>query len=163
MASEGDSLGSLSTVGFLFAPVGWAVADGSVLPVSQHHALFELLRAVYGGDGVTTFGLPDLRGRQAIGAGAAPGLTPRPLGAQVGAETATLTLANLPTHGHPVTLGAAPTTPGSGPARPYAGGGSDAGRLETDSAGEGQPFSVQSPALAVTYVIHLGGATPIDA
>jgi len=83
-----------------FAPRGWAFCDGQLLAVSQNDALFSLLGTIYGGDGRTTFGLPDMRGRIPIHAGSGPGLSPRSLGAKSGAEDVTLTVNQLPSHGH---------------------------------------------------------------
>ena len=83
-----------------FAPRGWAFCDGQLLAVSQNDALFSLLGTIYGGDGRTTFGLPDLRGRVPIHAGSGPGLSPRRLGAKSGAENVTLTVNQLPSHRH---------------------------------------------------------------
>jgi microcystin-dependent protein len=85
-----------------FAPRGWALCDGQLLAVSQNDALFSLLGTIYGGDGRTTFGLPDLRGRVPIHQGTGPGLSPRPLGAKAGAEDVTLTTNQLPSHSHPI-------------------------------------------------------------
>lgn len=83
-----------------FAPRGWAFCDGQLLAVSQNDALFSLLGTIYGGDGRTTFGLPDLRGRIPIHAGSGPGLSPRRLGGKAGAENVTLTVNQLPSHTH---------------------------------------------------------------
>ena len=83
-----------------FAPRGWAFCDGQLLAVSQNDALFSLLGTIYGGDGRTTFGLPDLRGRVPIHAGHGPGLSERRLGAKGGAENVTLTVNQMPSHSH---------------------------------------------------------------
>lgn len=83
-----------------FAPRGWAFCDGQLLAVSQNDALFSLLGTIYGGDGRTTFGLPDLRGRVPIHPGTGPGLSPRRLGAKSGSENETLTVNQLPSHTH---------------------------------------------------------------
>lgn len=83
-----------------FAPRGWAFCDGQLLAVSQNDALFSLLGTIYGGDGRTTFGLPDMRGRIPIHAGHGPGLSERRLGAKAGAENVTLTVNQLPSHSH---------------------------------------------------------------
>lgn len=83
-----------------FAPRGWAFCDGQLLAVSQNDALFSLLGTIYGGDGRTTFGLPDMRGRLPIHAGQGPGLSERRLGAKGGAEQVTLTVNQLPSHSH---------------------------------------------------------------
>src|SRR5436309_1530584 len=81
-------------------PQGWMFCDGQLLSISQNTALFSLLGTMYGGDGRTTFGLPDLRGRGPIHAGAGPGLTDHVQGETGGAESHTLTSVELPTHGH---------------------------------------------------------------
>lgn len=83
-----------------FAPRGWAFCDGQLLAVSQNDALFSLLGTIYGGDGRTTFGLPDLRGRVPIHAGSGPGLSLRRLGARAGAESINLTANQMPQHSH---------------------------------------------------------------
>jgi len=83
-----------------FAPVGWAFCDGQLLAISQNDALFSLLGTIYGGDGQSTFGLPDLRGRVPIHMGTGPGLSPRVIGSKGGSENVTLTTAQLPGHTH---------------------------------------------------------------
>jgi len=83
-----------------FAPRGWAFCDGQLLAVSQNDALFSLLGTIYGGDGRTTFGLPDLRGRIPLHQGEGPGLSPRRLGSKGGAEKETLTTNQLASHSH---------------------------------------------------------------
>ncbi|MTI51563.1 MAG: phage tail protein [Alcanivorax sp.] len=83
-----------------FAPRGWAFCDGQLLAVSQNDALFSLLGTLYGGDGVSTFGLPDLRGRVPVHAGQGPGLSSRPLGASFGVERVTLSGDQIPGHEH---------------------------------------------------------------
>ncbi|MGB8717158.1 MAG: tail fiber protein [Rhodanobacteraceae bacterium] len=84
-----------------FAPRGWAFCDGQLLAVSQNDALFSLLGTIYGGDGRTTFGLPDMRGRLPVHAGQGPGLSDRRLGAKGGSEEVTLTVNQLAPHSHP--------------------------------------------------------------
>lgn len=83
-----------------FAPRGWAFCDGQLLAVSQNDALFSLYGTIYGGDGRTTFGLPDMRGRLPLHAGTGPGLSPRRLGAKAGSESVTVTTNQLASHGH---------------------------------------------------------------
>ena len=83
-----------------FAPRGWALCDGQLLPISQNQALFSLLGTTYGGDGRTTFALPDLRGRSPIHAGHGPGLSNVKLGQRGGVESITLTINQLPNHTH---------------------------------------------------------------
>jgi microcystin-dependent protein len=93
-------LGEIRIVGFNFAPKGWAFCDGQLLPISQNTALFSLLGTTYGGDGRSTFALPNLQGRAAMHPGRGPGLTSRRLGEQGGVETVTLTQAQMPRHSH---------------------------------------------------------------
>ncbi len=95
-------IGEITMFAGNFAPRGWAFCDGQLLSVSQNDALFSILGTIYGGDGRTTFGLPDLRGRAAMHAGTGPGLTPRKLGAKGGAETVTLTTDQMASHNHGV-------------------------------------------------------------
>ncbi len=85
-----------------FAPRFWALCDGQLLAVSQNDALFSLFGTIYGGDGRTTFGLPDLRGRIPVHAGTGPGLSQRRLGSRGGSETATVAVNQLPVHSHPL-------------------------------------------------------------
>lgn len=91
-----------------FAPRGWAFCDGQLLAVSQNDALFSLLGTIYGGDGRSTFGLPDMRGRLPIHAGTGPGLSTRRLGAKAGSESETLTVNQLPPHKHGLNVSQAP-------------------------------------------------------
>lgn len=93
-------LGSVSLVPYNFAPVGSALCNGQILPISQNTALFSLLGTTYGGDGRVTFALPDLRGRIPVGMGSGPGLTPRTMGEIAGEESVTLTLQQMPAHNH---------------------------------------------------------------
>jgi len=86
-----------------FAPRGWAFCEGQLLPISSNTALFSLLGTTYGGDGRTTFGLPDLRGRLAIHEGTGPGLSPKVWGQKLGYETVALNLNQLPSHNHVAT------------------------------------------------------------
>ena len=83
-----------------FAPRGWALCDGQLLSISSNQALFSILGTIYGGDGRTTFGLPDVRGRVMIHEGTGPGLSPRSLGSRSGTETETLTANQMPNHTH---------------------------------------------------------------
>ena len=93
-------LGEVRCVGFDFAPKSWAECDGGILAIAQNTALFSLLGTQYGGDGRVTFGLPDLRGRVAMGQGSGGGLTPRVIGEADGEQTVTLTQATMPFHNH---------------------------------------------------------------
>ena len=93
-------LGTIQAFGFNFPPRGWATCDGQLLPISQNTALFSLLGTMYGGNGQTTFALPDLRGRVPIHMGQGPGLSPRNIGEHGGAESVTLTGSQMPAHTH---------------------------------------------------------------
>lgn len=103
-------IGQIIMVGFNYAPRGWAMCDGRLLPISQNQALFSLLGTMYGGDGRTTFALPDLRGRSAIGMGQGPGLSQRVQGEMSGAENVTLIQAQMPAHTHSLTASTADGT-----------------------------------------------------
>lgn len=95
-------IGELMTFGGTFCPQGWAAADGQLLAVSSNDALFSLLGTIYGGDGRTTFALPDLRGRIPVHHGTGPGLSNHRIGQMGGGTAVTLQVANLPPHRHPV-------------------------------------------------------------
>jgi microcystin-dependent protein len=96
-------LGQVMWVGFSFCPRGWAQAAGQLLPIAQNTALFSLLGTFYGGNGSTTFALPDLRGRASIGVDQGPGLSDIAQGERGGAETQTLSFAQMPAHSHTAT------------------------------------------------------------
>ncbi len=93
----------------IYAPRSWAFCQGQLLAISANDALFSLLGTTYGGDGRTSFGLPDMRGRMSVGAGTGPGLSPYPLGARFGTETVTLNLLELPVHNHSAQMQSVPT------------------------------------------------------
>ena len=93
-------IGQISTFGFNFAPQNWSLAQGQILSIAQNTALFSLLGTQYGGNGQTTFALPDLRGRVAIGQGQGPGLSNRVIGELAGTETTTLLSTQMPQHVH---------------------------------------------------------------
>ena len=154
-----------------FAPRGWARCDGQLLPISQNQALFSLLGTTYGGNGTTTFALPDLRGRAPIHAGQGPGLTDRPLGESGGTESHALTAAEMPVHNHPAFARSLPGTSahpsGLLPARdpsgvPHYGPDADA-TLHAGAvglAGAGLPHDNMPPYLALTFCICLTGVFP---
>jgi microcystin-dependent protein len=101
-AQSDPLMGQISYFGFNFCPRGWMEANGALLPISSFTALFSLYGTTYGGDGRTSFGLPDLRGRAAINYGTGPGLTPVTWGEKGGAENFTLTETTMPSHNHMV-------------------------------------------------------------
>ena len=98
-------LGQIMLFGFNFAPRGWALCQGQLLSIEQNQSLFSLLGTTYGGNGITTFALPDLRGRAPIGFGTGPGLTNKNLGSTGGAETVTLNTSQMPSHNHTASAG----------------------------------------------------------
>lgn len=93
-------IGEIRMVGFNFAPRGWAFCQGQLLSIAQNSALFSLLGTTYGGNGQTTFGLPDLRGRVPVGQGSGPGLQPVVQGEMAGTQTVTLNSTQMPVHNH---------------------------------------------------------------
>jgi len=93
-------IGEIQYVAFSFAPQGWASCDGQLLAISSNSALFSLIGTIYGGDGETTFGLPDMRGRVPIHLGSGPGLSSYSIGARAGAEQTTLNPNQIPGHNH---------------------------------------------------------------
>ena len=157
-----------------FAPRGWAFCDGQLLAVSQNDALFSILGTTYGGDGRTTFGLPDLRGRAAMHAGSGPGLSTYRLGAKGGVEHVTLTTSQMPSHNHGVesvsdTVGNQPS-PGSHLPAAEAGASADLwSNLATDgdmkssmikNTGGSKQHENRQPYEAVNYIIALVGLYP---
>ncbi len=161
-------IGQIQLFGFNFAPRGWALCRGQLLPISQNTALFSLLGTIYGGDGRTTFGLPDLRGRVAIGFGQGPGLSNHNIGQRSGAENSTLTEANLAPHNHKIGVA---NTDGddSDPtiANGFGASSNDlyledypAGTSLGDTVGSSTPFTNMQPYLALNYCIALTGVYP---
>ena len=98
--AEEPYIGELKVLPYTFCPRGWAAAEGQLLPINQYQSLFSLYGTNFGGDGRTTFGLPDLRGRIPLGQGNGPGLTSRPLATKGGAQTITQTAAQVGSHTH---------------------------------------------------------------
>ena len=158
-----------------FAPRSWAFCDGQLLPISQNTALFSLVGTTYGGDGRTTLALPDLQGRAPMHPGRGPGLTARRLGERVGAETVTLTEAQIPNHTHtPVQannpgFGAPTSTPGGASFATTSAGGSvyhtasSLVSLRADTVqtvGGGQAHNNMQPYLTINFIIALQGLFP---
>ncbi|MCY1271205.1 Phage Tail Collar Domain protein [compost metagenome] len=111
--SDQSYLGSISGWAPNFAPRGWAFCQGQTLSIAQYSALFSLLGTVYGGNGQTTFGLPNLQGRVPVGAGQSPGTSLYSLGEMAGTEAVTLTTAQMPAHTHAATAAATASLPAS--------------------------------------------------
>jgi microcystin-dependent protein len=151
-----------------FAPRGWAFCDGQTLSIAQNTALFSLVGTTYGGDGVTTFKLPDLRGRVPIHQGQGPGLSPYVLGEVSGSESITLTTANLPAHSHPANSTQAQASgtrpagavPAAGGAYNTASDGSTMNNGFIGNTGANQPFDNHQPSLCVNFIIALEGIFP---
>src|SRR5881227_2966262 len=95
---------------FNFAPTGWALCDGQILPISQNTALFSLLGTTYGGDGKSTFALPDLQGRAPMQPGQGQGLSLRDLGEESGESTVTLLISEMPAHTHQMNATTSPAS-----------------------------------------------------
>jgi microcystin-dependent protein len=106
-------IGEIRMVGFNYAPRGWAFCAGQLMSIAQNSALFALLGTTFGGDGVTTFALPDYRGRSPVGMGNGPGLTPIIQGEEAGTESTTLNILQMPTHTHVATTTATATSTGT--------------------------------------------------
>jgi microcystin-dependent protein len=163
-------LGEIRMFGFNFAPAGWAQANGQLLPIAQNTALFSLLGTQFGGDGVTTFALPDMRGRVALHQGQGSGLTAHTVGQTGGAETVTLTSAQMPNHTHQLEASSVPAT-----SRHPAGAVLANARAEIYApapdetamngaaighAGSSQPVGVAPPFLTLNFCIALQGIFP---
>lgn len=160
-------IGEIQIFGFNFSPRGWAFCNGATLPIAQNTALFSLLGVTYGGNGQTTFQLPNLAARTPIGQGQGPGLTPRASGEVTGAPSVTLTVGQLPAHSHPQavhTANANTGTPSSAvtPAvTTSAAYGSAASMVAmNDSVGGGQPHPNEQPYLGLNFCIALQGVYP---
>jgi microcystin-dependent protein len=159
-----------------FAPRDWHLCDGSLLSIAQNSALYALLGVVYGGDGITTFGLPDLRGRIPISQGQGPGLSPRSIGDQGGTESVALTTQEIPAHSHMVyatvtsatssqpaqLVPAAPANNGVFYLPPNVGNQVEA-VLAADSltqSGGGEAHENRMPIAAISFIIALSGIFP---
>jgi microcystin-dependent protein len=161
-------LGEIRMVGFNFPPRGWAACNGQILPIAQNTALFSLLGTTYGGNGQTTFALPDLRGRVPVHFGQGPGLSNINLGQSAGAEFTTLLQSQMPLHSHLAAVtGAAAGGSRPGGNFPSAGGAyaaaSDGSTFNpgfVQSSGGGQPFGNREPYLGLNFVIALEGIFP---
>lgn len=168
-------IGEIRVFGGNFAPKGWAFCNGALMSISQYTALFSILGVQYGGDGKTTFALPNLMGKAPMGQGAGPGLTPRTVGSQVGSESVTLDSSEIPAHTHtPMAISVAQNTAdptnaywaeapatrfgqaknyGPTPNTPMA-----ADALEI--TGNNQGHNNMQPYLAMNYIICLNGLFP---
>ena len=132
LASAECMIGEVRMFAGNFAPRSWALTNGQLLPINQNQALFSILGTTYGGDGRTTFGLPDLRGRAAVGTGQGSALTNRRLGQKFGSETSTVATTKA--------------------------GGKNKGKQVVLRGGT--PIPVQGPSLAINHIICLYGTFP---
>ena len=172
-------IGEIQLFGFNFNPRGWAFANGATLPISQNTALFSLIGTIYGGNGQTTFQLPNFAGRAGCQQGNGPGLSPRTLGETFGVNTVTLTSNQIPQHNHGFVLYAqndiakragspspnnALSVSSDGAATSFLPSGSPntqlAPNMISPSQGGGQPHQNQQPYLGVNFCIALQGIYP---
>lgn len=177
-------LGEIRAFAGNFAPVGWLQCNGTLLPISQYDALFTLIGTTYGGDGITTFALPNLQGRAAMQNGQLAGGASYPLGGAGGVETVTLTTASMPSHQHAFNVSTAAGTtntatnnflasvqdtgnPGSTVLAymPYSQGDNTLVSVPLNpgtigAGGSSQPHENMQPYLAITYIIATQGVYP---
>lgn len=167
-------IGQIFMFGGNFAPRGSAFCNGQLLSIASNSAMFSVLGTTFGGDGRTTFGLPNLQGRVPMGAGNGPGLSPRTLGEAGGSETTALNVNNLPAHTHAATLNvstaaATATSPAgnvlaAAEREVYAPSASmvaaNNSAVTVQAAGGGQPFSIMQPYLVISFCISTVGVFP---
>ncbi len=170
-------MGQVLNVGFSFCPTNTLEAAGQILAIQSNSALYSLLGVTYGGNGSTTFGLPDLRGRTPLGQGQGPGLQPYQQGQLAGTEQTTLIVTQLPAHTHPATLNAST----GGPAETAPAGSALAtfptgtpvytttpapnvamapGSVNVGPMGNNQPVGIRDPYLTMRYCIVTQGIFP---
>lgn len=162
-------VGEIRCVGFNFAPVGWSLCNGQLLPISEYDVLFNLIGTTYGGDGQTTFALPNLQSRVAIHQGS-NGVSDYVIGELGGVENVTVTSAEIPSHSHPIEVVAAngnsPTPAGAvfaaSSAGQYVPVASATGVMANmvSQVGGSQPHSNIQPYLAMTCIIAFEGVYP---
>lgn len=164
-------IGEISWFAGNFAPRGWAKCDGQLLSISQNTALFSILGTQYGGDGRSTFALPDVRGRTVIHSGRGPGLSDRRIGSKGGTEIETLTINQIPSHSHDFKAssgGANTATPSNnvlantGRTRIYEGGAPNVNLSSASitSTGGGQSHNNMQPYTTLNCIIALQGIFP---
>ena len=166
-------VGELRLVGFNFNPVGWALADGQILPISQNTALFSLLGTQYGGNGTSNFALPNMQGNVPVGAGQSPGLSQYSQGETGGSSTVTLLASETPNHNHTLMARILPGNSATPIGNSLAG--SEAGNMYTPTAtprsqmyqsalspypGGSQPHENMMPYLGMYWIIALVGVFP---
>jgi len=165
-------IGEIRAFGFNFAPYNWALCNGALLPISQNPALFSILGVAYGGDGVRTFGLPNLASRSPVGTDNPSGAGSYPLGQAAGVENHTLTVSEIPSHTHSVNVSNT-VSDALAPTNAYFGGGANAVYKPSNPAaaatlaqqtvapvGGNLPHNNLPPYLALNYCIALQGNWP---
>lgn len=174
-----EYIGIVKIFGGSFAPLGWAFCNGQLLPIANYSAVFAILGTTYGGDGITTFGLPNLCSRAAVGQGQGPGLSYYEPGQASGTERVTLLSTNLPAHTHPITGTVSlpvndSNADAEGPVGSYLGTPDSAIYSSTQNAtaapapitgitgvaGSSSPVEIRQPSLALNYIICLEGVFP---
>lgn len=172
--------GEIRAFAFDFAPLHWAFCQGQLLPISQNTALFSVIGIQFGGNGVSSFALPDLQGMAPMGSGDGPGLTSRTVGEPAGTASETLLPSEMPQHTHAVTVEGANATaavpqgnflakglvPGARPSpRPTYAAGAATTALAANAlapfTGGGQPHNNMQPYLALNFCICLSGEFPV--
>jgi microcystin-dependent protein len=176
MASQ-PILGTIFIFAGNFAPNGYQLCQGQLLPISQYAALFSILGTTYGGNGTTNFALPDLRGRAPIGQGTGLGLSPVVIGESAGHQNVSILTANMPQHNHLINVstgGGAQTSPQNnfiasgvdsqgGNVTGFNTGATSGATMAATSvsvAGQSQPVNVQNPYLGISYIIAMVGIFP---
>jgi microcystin-dependent protein len=175
---ETPYIGEISMFAGNFAIRGYATCQGQLLAISQNTALFSILGTTYGGNGQTTFALPDLRGRAPIGQGQGPGLSPRTLGELSGTETVTLQITQMPSHNHPITVNPKAVTEAGNTSDPTNAFPANTGALDREYSATGtmvdmgaatasvspsggsQPHNNMPPYLVINFLIALQGIFP---
>ena len=168
-------LGEIRAVPFNFAPVGWALCNGQILPIAQYTALFSLLGTQFGGNGQSNFGLPNLQGSAPMNQGNGVGLTPRVMGEVAGETAVTLLTTQMPSHSHTAQAGAASTSGAPGPTVVFGGGGrgkqpayapasAPTAVLMSPQAvsmsGGSQPHNNMPPYVTLNFIIAIQGIYP---
>jgi microcystin-dependent protein len=168
-------VGEIRIVPFNFAPVGWAMCNGQILPISQNVALFSLLGTQFGGNGTSNFALPNFQGNAPMNQGAGIGLTPRVMGETGGEQNVTLLVTEMPAHTHAVQVATASNSGTPGSTTIFGGGGrgkesayapaasANAVLLSAQavaSAGGSLPHNNMSPYLTLNFIIALQGVFP---
>lgn len=171
---DSNYIGEIRMFAGNFAPVNWQFCDGSILSISENETLYTLLGTTYGGDGINTFGVPDLRGRVPVHTGTGTGLMPVVLGQKAGTEQVSISLNQMPAHSHTLMAQSAEGNANLPRDNAFA----DTGAQDPDFAlvsvnpdvvmgaqsvsftGNNIPVDISQPSLAINYIISLIGVYP---